>query len=162
MGNLKILISDIPERFHPIAEQVLPSFIKLFEDYVSQITPLMERYHAMFQKNTDGELSEQISMIEKESKLVKDRLFQDHITNNIYVLPFDTVPSCFAYFHTGGTLRFIMKTTKKITIQTSFIDENGSDTYHRFILRPVDGEWLIDWFGYGYEGEDGPYKKFDL
>lgn len=76
--------------------------------------------------------------------------------------PFDTVPSHFAYFHTGGTLRFIMKTTKKVTIQTSFTDEDGNDTYHKFILRPVEGKWLIDWFGYGYEREDGPYKKFDL
>lgn len=55
MGNLTILLSDTPERFHSTAEQVLPSFIKLFKDYVSQITPLMERDHAMRKRNTNGE-----------------------------------------------------------------------------------------------------------
>lgn len=162
MGNLTILLNGTPERFRPTAEQVLPSFIKLFEDYVSQITPLMERDHAMRRQNADGSLSEQIGALEEESKSVKDRLLKGHITNNIYVSPFDTVPSTFAYFHTGGTLHFTIKTAKKITIHISFTDEDGNDTYHRFILRPAEGRWLIDWFGYSCEGEEGPFKKYDL
>ena len=122
----------------------------------------MERDLAMRKENADGSLSEQIGALEEESKSVKDRLLKGHITSNIYVSPFDTVPSTFSYFHTGGTLHFTMKTAKKIIIHSSFTDEDGNDTCHRFILHPVDGKWLIDWFGYSYEGDEGSFKKFDL
>lgn len=159
---LRISLKDTPERFHPVAKQVLPAFIKLFEDYAAQITPLMERDHAMRKQNADGKLSEQITAIEQESRQVKDRLFKGRITSNIYVTPYDTFPSQFEYFLTGGSLHFIMKTTKKITVQTAFTDEDGCETYHRFVLRPEDGDWLIDWFGYGYEAEEGPYRKSDF
>ncbi len=161
MSNLTVILDDTPERFRPMAEQVLPAFIKLFEGYVTQITPLMERDHAMRAKNADGELTEQLIAVEKESKMVKDRLFKGHITSNICVTPYDTVPSCFEYFLTGGTLRFIMKTAKKISIQTMFTDCDGEIVRHQFVLRPSGSEWLIDWFGYGYD-EEGPYKKSDL
>ena len=147
---LTISLDKTPERFHPVAEQVLPAFIRLFEDYAAQITPLMERDHAMRKQNADGKLSEQISAIEQESRQVKDRLFKERITSQ------------FEYFLTGGSLHFIMKTSKKITIQTSFTDEDGNEIYHRFVLRPVEKNWLIDWFGYGYESEEGPYRKSDF
>lgn len=159
---LTISLDKTPERFHPVAEQVLPAFIRLFEDYAAQITPLMERDHAMRKQNADGKLSEQISAIEQESRQVKDRLFKERITSNIYVTPYDTFPSQFEYFLTGGSLHFIMKTSKKITIQTSFTDEDRNEIYHRFVLRPVEKNWLIDWFGYGYESEEGPYRKSDF
>ena len=161
MSNLKIILDETPERFRSVAEQVLPPFIRLFEDYAKQMTPLMERMHEAWENNRNGEATEQVHAIYNECMSAKDSLLSGRITDNIYVSAYDTVPSRFTYFLTGGTLRFIMKTTKKITIQTLFTDHNDDIIRHKFVLRPSGEEWLIDWFGYGYD-VDGPYRKFEL
>ncbi len=51
----------------------------------------------------------------------------------------------------GGecTATFIMKTAKRAVVQTDFM--HGTPQSHKFVIRDVDGKWLVDEVYYGFQ-----------
>ena len=176
MENITIIMDETPERFRHYADQIIPDFIELFREYTKITTPLMKQRKEIIEQNKHiirtadnwndfDDYYAILNKIDDECRKRKAELLAGHITDNIYVTNSDKYPSEFDYFNSTFKLRFIMKSEKKITIDT--IPYPISDRYgylrHRFILRPDpdNGKWLIDWFGFSYE-EEGYLRKWDL
>lgn len=58
-------------------------------------------------------------------------------------------PSKYGYIDVECTARFIMKTAKRAVVQTDFM--HGTPQSHKFVIRDVDGKWLIDEVYYGFQ-----------
>lgn len=61
-------------------------------------------------------------------------------------------PQKYGYIDSGNCkAEFIMKTAKRATVITHY--EAGVDSMHKFVVRDVDGKWLLDEVYYGFESE---------
>ena len=170
MENVIIIMDETPEKYRSYAELVVPDFVKLFREYTKMTAPYIKQRKELAEKwagtprtaENWNDFDEYDSLMDKwsaECKNKKLELLTGRITDNIYVTPHDLYPSRFDFFNNSFKLRFIMKSAKKITIDA--IDESTDYVRYRFILRPDDDKWLIDWLGYSYE-EEGALKKWDL
>lgn len=55
---------------------------------------------------------------------------------------------------------FIMKTAKRATVITHF--KHAVDSKHKFVLRDVDGKWLLDEVYYGFESDGDKWYSDSL
>lgn len=169
MNNI-IIINETPEKYHDIAQIVISDLISLFCKY-TKITGYYMKQRNELQAQNQGRvrtaenwndfddyyaLMEELAQNCKDSKM---KLLSNHITDKIYITQYDLYPSRFDFFNTGCKLNFIMKSDKKITIDA--ITETDGYIRYRFILRPRNDKWLIDWIGYSYK-EEGYLRKMDL
>lgn len=53
-----------------------------------------------------------------------------------------------------------MKTAKKAVVETHF--SRGVDEKHKFVIKDVDGEWLVDEVYYGFENEPDKWESDDI
>lgn len=60
-------------------------------------------------------------------------------------------PSKYDYLGGECTARFIMKTAKRAVVQTDFM--HGTPQSHKFVIRDVDGKWLVDEVYYGFQSD---------
>lgn len=60
-------------------------------------------------------------------------------------------PQKYGYIDGECTARFIMKTAKKAVVQTDFM--HGTPQSHKFVIRDVDGKWLVDEVYYGFQSD---------
>lgn len=60
-------------------------------------------------------------------------------------------PSKYGYIGGECTARFIMKTAKRAVVQTDFM--HGTPQSHKFVIRDVDGKWLVDEVYYGFQSD---------
>lgn len=167
----KIIITDeTPEKYHDIAQIVISDLISLFCKYTEVTGYYMKQLNELQAQNKGivrtaenwNDFDDYYALMDKLARDCKDskmKLLSDHITDKIYITPYDLYPSRFDFFNTGCKLNFIMKSDKKITIDA--ITEADEYIRYRFILRPINDKWLIDWVGYSYE-EEGSLRKMDL
>ena len=170
MDNISISLDETPVKFRFNAEQVIYDIVNLFRKYTRVTEPYMKQRTEVIEQNKSvvrtaenwHDFDEYYTLMEKiecDCRQAKRELLAKHITDNIYVTAFDSYPSKFNYFNTGCQVNFIMKSEKKIILDTAF--NTGSYERHRFILRKQDNTWKIDWFGFSYE-EEGYLRKSDL
>lgn len=57
-------------------------------------------------------------------------------------------PQKYGYIDSECTVNFIMKTAKRAVVETHF--KHGTDHMHKFVIRDVDGKWLVDEVYYGF------------
>lgn len=60
-------------------------------------------------------------------------------------------PSKYGYIDGECTARFIMKIAKRAVVQTGFM--HGTPQSHKFVIRDVDGKWLVDEVYYGFQSD---------
>lgn len=60
-------------------------------------------------------------------------------------------PQKYGYIDGDCRVNFIMKTAKRAVVETHY--KHGVDSKHKFVLRDVDGKWLLDEVYYGFESE---------
>lgn len=60
-------------------------------------------------------------------------------------------PSKYDYLGGDCTATFIMKTAKRAVVQTHF--SQGGFQLHKFVIRDVDGKWLVDEVYYGFDSD---------
>lgn len=60
-------------------------------------------------------------------------------------------PQKYGYIDGECTARFIMKTAKRAVVQTDFM--HGTPQSHKFVIRDVDGKWLVDEVYYGFQSD---------
>lgn len=59
-------------------------------------------------------------------------------------------PQKYGYIEGGDCkAHFIMKTAKRAVVETHY--KHGVDCKHKFVLRDIDGKWLLDEVYYGFE-----------
>lgn len=170
LENVTIIMDETPELYHSYAEQVIPNFVNLFREYTRITSFYMKQWHEIAQQykgivrtpenwHDFDESDALMNKISDECKNKKMELLAEHITDKIYITRNDRYPSEFDFFNKNFKLKFIMKSVKKITID-AITEMNGYKRY-RFILRPKNDKWLIDWLGYSYE-EEGYLRKWTL
>lgn len=62
-------------------------------------------------------------------------------------------PQKYGYIDGECTVNFIMKTAKRAVVETHF--KHGSGHKHKFVIKDIDGKWLLDEVYYGFEDESG-------
>ncbi len=162
MSSIQIITSGTAEKYHTYTEEILPWFMHMMQEYNTQITPLMAQHKELCKQNTNGQFSDEITKLTDTVKAKKYEILSGHISKNIYISPYDTVPTRFHYFDTGCELKFVMKTVKKAVILVQISDFHGSDVWHKFEFHPKNGTWVLDRMFLSYAGENGPYKRFDF
>jgi len=60
-------------------------------------------------------------------------------------------PVKYGYIDGECTVNFMMKTAKRAVVETHY--REGIDCRHKFVIRDVDGKWLVDEVYYGYESD---------
>lgn len=60
-------------------------------------------------------------------------------------------PQKYGYIDGECMVNFIMKTAKRAVVETHF--KHGVDHKHKFVIRDVDGKWLLDEVYYGFESD---------
>ena len=60
-------------------------------------------------------------------------------------------PQKYGYIDGECTAKFIMKTAKRAVVETRF--KHGTDHMHKFVIRDVDGKWLVDEVYYGFASD---------
>lgn len=60
-------------------------------------------------------------------------------------------PQKYGYIDGECRVNFIMKSAKKAVVETHF--KHGTDHKHKFVIREVDGKWLLDEVYYGFESD---------
>lgn len=60
-------------------------------------------------------------------------------------------PQKYGYIDGECTVNFIMKTAKRAVVETHF--KHGTDHKHKFVIRDIDGKWLLDEIFYGFESD---------
>lgn len=58
-------------------------------------------------------------------------------------------PQKYGYIDGECTARFIMKTAKRAVVETDFM--HGTPQSHKFVIKDVDGKWLVDEVYYGFQ-----------
>ncbi len=58
-------------------------------------------------------------------------------------------PAKYAYIDGDCKVYFIMKTAKKAVIETH--DQGADLVNHKFVLKDIDGKWIVDEVYYGFE-----------
>lgn len=170
MDNIVINLDKTPEKFRSYAEQIIEDFVKLFRDYTKITEPYMKRLNELFEQNKGvirtaenwhdfDDYYAEMDKLKDDCKRDKLELLSGHITDNIYISSGDMYPSRFSYFNSGCTIYFIMKSEKKITLDTVFTNEGYER--HRFVLRKDNNVWKLDWIGLSYE-EEGYERKADF
>ena len=70
----------------------------------------------MFKSNKQGQYSERIGELTEKSRELKIEILSDHISEDIYISPYDSYPTSFSYFAETPELKFVMKSSKKAAV----------------------------------------------
>ena len=60
-------------------------------------------------------------------------------------------PQKYGYIDGECTVNFIMKTAKRAVVETHF--KHGTDHMHKFVIKDIDGKWLVDEVYYGFASD---------
>lgn len=61
-------------------------------------------------------------------------------------------PAKYGYLDGVCTVNFFMNSAKRAVVETHFVQGIGQK--HKFVMRDMDGKWLIDAVYYGFESDD--------
>lgn len=92
-----------------------------------------------------------------------DELTEDYVTDKLFERGYSNSfgnPQKYGYIDGECTANFIMKTAKKAVVETHF--SRGVDEKHKFVIKEVDGEWLVDEVYYGFENEPDKWESDDI
>ena len=155
-ANLKLDISETPEKYRLNITSILQPLIKLLRD----INKLEDSYFALNQQKNQEKLKQGIpahqcypgwkqvrqEYRQKYFNLIKP-LCSEKLLKRGYALSLSK-PNAFFYVNTDCKLKFIMKSAHKASV--IFFYEWGIAKKDKFVLRNIDGQWKIDEFYYGF------------
>lgn len=92
-----------------------------------------------------------------------DELTEDYVTDKLFERGYSNSfgnPQKYGYIDGECRVKFIMKTANKAVVETHY--SQGIDEKHKFVIKNVDGEWLIDEVYYGFEDEPGEWSISEI
>ena len=69
-------------------------------------------------------------------------------------------PQKYGYIDGECKAHFIMKTVARAVIETHY--KHGVDSKHKFVLKSVDGKWLLDEVCYGFESDGDKWSSDNI
>lgn len=147
---MNIDLSQTPEKFHHMKDEILPILVELLK----KLTELEEKYAITMNKNSSNSERLWAEYQEKYKEIILP-ICTEKLISRGYARSLSE-PATYAYINAASSkIDFIMKSAKKITIETHFA--HGVDKKHQFsIIQTLDG-WKIDSLKYGFEGETNWY-----
>ena len=163
---IQMEIADTPEKFRPMAEELVPPLVALLR----QLSALEETF---FQRSRElkkarearGEryVSQEEKDIWQQYKEAYGRLLDGRCTQALldrgYAGSFGD-PTAYGYLDTGCRLTFTMKSPARAVVETAFL--HGVDMCHQFVLRNTEEGWRIDRVSYGFSSEPGKWHVFHI
>ena len=156
-SEMDINIIKTPKKYEGKAEEVVRELLGMLED----ILPVQERaalrYQRLEQKNLpyNKERSDRLTEIFDKCEQEYAEVIAGRCTEKEMAFKH---PSCigqiakYAYIKGEYTVDFTMSKADTATVITHFHKENF-DKKHKFVLKLVDGKWLIDAVYSGFENE---------
>ena len=158
--ELNIVLQDTPEKFRPMAEEILPPFIALLR----RLCALEEEMYARdckLRASRPGGIYSTVAHPDSPAlwQEYKDRyhaLLDPHCTEKFLSERRNCCqsmgdPADFSSLNRGGTVEFTMKSKAKASV--TVLEGMFRHTDYRFDLKPADGEWKIDKAAYRYMGD---------
>ena len=147
---MNIDISQTPEKFQYMKDEIIPILV----EFLKKLTNLEDEYQVLINKKSSKSALFWEEYKEKYKEIISPICTQK-LMDRGYARSLSE-PATYAYINAASSkIDFIMKSAKKITIETHFA--HGVDKKHQFsIIQTLDG-WKIDSLKYGFEGETNWY-----
>ena len=161
-------IVDTPEKFRPMAEELVPPLVELLRSLSVLEGGTCGRSQALKRaREARGEqyVSQEEKDIWKQYKEAYGSLLEGCCTQALldrgYAGSFGT-PTAYGYLNTGCRLTFTMKSPTRAMVETASSIGKAWDLCHQFLLRSTEEGWKIDRVSYGYGGEPGKWHIFHI
>ena len=160
--NMKINC-EADEKFRPFQEEICSFLFEMLQEINILEKEIFERNNELeAQKIKAGIPKNQIPQGWKELLVeFRERYFKiidgkctEKLLKRGYAGAFGS-PQKFGYINEECRVNFIMKSEKKAVIETHY--SHGVDSKQKFVLKKIDGKWMLDEFYYGFENEDHWY-----
>ncbi|WNS71897.1 hypothetical protein RRU92_07115 [Streptococcus sp. DTU_2020_1001019_1_SI_AUS_MUR_006] len=161
---MRVNYKNTPEKYQAIAEKIIPDLLDLLKSLTLLEEEIFERNRALDkEKEGLGIPSNQLHPLwnelmddyfQRQMQLLTGRVTPQYLQRgprNSYASP-----SEYNYVQTNDfSVDFIMTKAEEARIITHF--QEALEMKHQFVLRLVDGNWLLDEKFYGFEDEETWY-----
>ena len=153
---MEINIVNTPKKYEDKAEEIVSILFKMLSD----ILPIQERAALRLQRmeqkqltvtEKDNAISEIMDKCKAEyTEVIKDKCTQKELS---LIHPAHIgMAAEYAYIKGEYTIDFTMKKADTAVVVTHYREKN-SDKKHKFVLKLIDGKWLVDEVYSGYEDQ---------
>lgn len=166
--DLTVSMDGTPEKFRPMAEELLPPLLELLRS----LCALEEEIFARSQQLEADKLKAGIpksqvapgwSELMQEYKERYGELVRDRCTEELLERGYARScgkPAGYAYLNTGCRLAFTMKSSKRAVLEAIF--PHGVDMQNQFVLRNTDAGWKLAEVNYGFASEPDKWHRFHI
>lgn len=156
---VKLDVSATSDAFKPMAEVLLPPFLRLLQSLCALEQEVYDRMQVLKAKrDAKGLPAHQSPEGSRELWDEYKTRYRQMVTpmatqkllSRIIAGSFCNPPQ-YGYINTGCTLHFIMKSAARVTVEIDYI--HGIQLKHQFVLRSTEDGWKIDSKKYGFKGE---------
>lgn len=162
--NIKFNTNGTLEKYQEMKYELIPILINLLDDISNLESTFINKSEDLEEKKLKlGIPSSQVSPgseeMWKEYKKKYRELIERICTEELLKYGFANSmgkPGEYSYLKAGCNLFFIMKSSKRATIEIHF--EKGNSMRHQFILRKIDDNWKISDKKYGFRRETSWHK----
>lgn len=155
-----VIINESAEKFRDKQNEICGFLFDLLRQLNALETEIYDRKRELDQKKTElGIPKSQIAPGEKELwaeyKSRLGELLKPVCTEKLLKCGYGGSygkPTHYGYIDGECKVNFIMKTANRAVIKTHF--SAGINQKQKFVIKNVDGKWLIDEVYYGFENED--------
>ena len=159
-------IVDTPEKFHPMAEELVPPLVELLRRLSALEVETCRRSRTVREaREAQGEryVSQEEKDIWTQYRESYGRLLEGRCTQALLDRGYGSSfgdPPAYGYLDTGCQLAFTMKSPARAVVETTFL--HGVDMRHQFVLRNTPEGWRIDRVSYGFPSEPGKWHIFHI
>lgn len=164
--NLQIQIINTPDKFRPMAQELVPPLVELLRGLAAEEAETMRQDRAIREEKRRKGIPVHQGVPE-QTALFKDhearygRLVQNRCTPQLLAREYGRSygePGKYDYLNTECRLTFTMKSSARAVVET-FFSKGGLEMCHQFILRDTGGGWKISEVNYGFQSEPGKWHK---
>ncbi len=147
------IINQASEKFKNLQDEICGTLFDLLRKLTTLENEIYERHEAIMGKTRDShEATPEWMMLWSEYRKQLGDILKPACSEKLlkrgYGASFKN-PAKYAYIDGNCKVYFIMKTAKKAVIETH--DQDAGLVNHKFVLKNIDGKWIVDETYYGFE-----------
>ena len=158
---MRVNYKNTPEKYQTVAEIIITPLLDLLKSLTLLEEEIFERNRALDkEKEGLGIPANQIhpkwnelmdDYFQRQMQLLTGRVTQNYLEGGVRIAY--SSPSEYNYVQTNDfSVDFIMTTAEEARVITHY--QEALEMKHQFVLRLVDGIWLLDEKFYGFEDEE--------
>lgn len=166
--ELPVSLEGTPEKFRPMAEELLPPLLELLRSLCALEAEIFARSQQLEADKLKAGIprSQEAPGWRELMEEYKERyggLVQDRCTEELLARGYARScgkPAGYDYLNTGCRLAFTMKSAKRAVLEATY--PHGVDMLNQFVLRNTDEGWRIAEVHYGFASEPGKWHKHHI